>query len=154
MKFYSIFDSYCEWFNVVLKGEIDLSLTQSSTLALHPAFQRRIAVELKWKQSMCSASKLISLPKFLPTMHCQVGKKVSSNSFLSSLARSTSWNLVERDAFYCTNSIAFRRISIRAQIFKITSLVQECPDVFHLPSAIYDFSMRILLSPIFVNLNL
>ena len=43
------FDSYCESFNVVLKGEIDLSRTQSSTLALHPAFQRRIAVELKWK---------------------------------------------------------------------------------------------------------
>jgi hypothetical protein len=77
-----------------------------------PALQRRMAVELKWKYSMCLSSKLMSLPKFLPTTHYHVGKNVSSNSFLSSLARSTSWNLWFFWAFCCTKSIARRRISI------------------------------------------
>ena len=83
----------------------------SRSYIAHPAFQIRMAVELKWKYSMWFSSKEMSEPKFLPTMHCQVGKNVSSNSFLSSLARSLSWNLDERDARFWTNSIAFRRIS-------------------------------------------
>ena len=67
---------------------------------------------------MCFSSKLISLPKFLPTTHCHVGKKVSSKIFLSSFARSWSWNLLERCAFYCTNSIAFSLMS--------TTVIRRC----------------------------
>ena len=110
----------------------------------HPAFQIRMAVELKWKYSMWFSSKEMSEPKFLPTMHCQVGKNVSSNSFLSSLARSLSWNLDERDARFCTNSIAFKRISTSK--FQIRFIF----DFWNLPSEMFDYSMRILLSPILI----
>ena len=86
---------------------------------------------------MCFSSNEISLPKFLPTTHYHVGKKSWSNCFLSSLARSTSWNLEDFWAFYITNSIAFRRIS-KWKLAKLEGTIWKSLKLTFLEVALFD----------------